>query len=133
MCLFNYIYHVEMCLFMIPEKMRLSPKRYSPNSLCFIHLINSVTCWKYPFINLNQLPSSNAHWCVLYICLILVYTVYELFFGMSYCYRIRLMFLGLFFDGVSGNRDSLSPSTVVLMVFGHFSTSQALYALVSTR
>ena len=52
---------------------------------------------------------------------------------MSYCYRIRLMFLGLFFDGVSENRDSLSPSTVVLMVFGHFSTSQALYALVSTR
>ena len=75
-CLFNYIYHDEMCLFMIPEKMRLSPKRYSPNSLCFIHLINSVTCWKYPFINLNQLPSSNAHWCVLYICLILLYTVY---------------------------------------------------------
>ena len=54
---------------------------------------------------------------------------------MSYCYRIRPMFLGLFFDGVSENRDSLSPSTstVVLMVFGHFSTSQALYALVSTR
>ena len=52
---------------------------------------------------------------------------------MSYCYKIRVMFLGLFFDGLSGNRDFLSPSTVVLMVFGHFSTSQALYALVSTR
>ena len=70
--------------------------------------------------------------------MILVYTVYDLykklFFGMSYCYRIRPMFLAHFFDGVSENRDSLSPSTstVVLMVFGHFSTSQALYALVST-
>ena len=75
MCLFNYIYHVEMCLFMIPEKMRQSPKCYSPNSRCFIDHINSVTCWKYPCINFNQLPSSNTHWCVLYICLILVYTV----------------------------------------------------------
>ena len=73
--LFNYIYHDEMCLFMIPEKMRSSPKCHSPNSLCFIDHINSVTCWKYPCVNLNQLPSSNTHWCVLYICLILVYTV----------------------------------------------------------
>ena len=77
--LFNYVYHDELCLFMIPEKMRLSPKCYSPNGLCFIDHIDSVTCWKYPCVNLNQFSSSNTHWYVLYIYVILVYTVYNCF------------------------------------------------------